>query len=152
MGWFSPDRDPDDPRQLQIAVHELAHAHAWTDGGLIVRGVAHYGRNGGNCPVRYWPGRNGQALAFAVGCWAGFEAEDRWLRHHGLGSASRANSAHDIRLFRQAVREIREVDGRRLSEGEARSLARTAVARRWQRITRTAPRLVTAGRLSPGQL
>jgi hypothetical protein len=36
MGFFSTTRDPQDPRQLQIAVHELGHAWAWKDSGLTI--------------------------------------------------------------------------------------------------------------------
>lgn len=76
MGWlFSTRRDPANPRQLQIAVHELEHAWAWHGGGLDVRGVEHTGDDG-TCHVRYYP-RPDQIRAFAIGCWAGFEAQAR---------------------------------------------------------------------------
>lgn len=142
MGWlFSTRRDPDDPRQLQIAVHELGHAWAWRDGGLEVRGVEHTGDDGA-CHVRYYP-QPEQLRAFAIGCWAGFEAEDRWLRANKLGRARRGHSSHDIRLFCGAVREL----GGGLSEGKARATARTLVARRWEHIESRAPELIRLGRI-----
>lgn len=55
MGWlFSTRRDPEDPHQLQIAVHELGHAWAWRDGGLEVGRIKHSGDDGA-CRVRYYP-------------------------------------------------------------------------------------------------
>jgi hypothetical protein len=138
MGFFSTTRDPQDPQQLQIAVHELGHAWAWKDSGLTIVAVYHSGDDG-NCHVRYW---DEQVFAFAVGCWAGFEAEDQWLRQHRLGHAKRSHSSHDIRLFRAAARELGG-----LSEGKARSLARKLVNRRWSHIQHTAPELVRTGRI-----
>ncbi|WP_433470354.1 hypothetical protein [Saccharomonospora azurea] len=71
MGWlFSTRRDPEDPHQLQIAVHELGHAWAWRDGGLEVGRIKHSGDDGA-CHVRYYP-QPEQLRAFAIGCWAGY--------------------------------------------------------------------------------
>lgn len=142
MGWlFSTRRDPEDPHQLQIAVHELGHAWAWRDGGLEVGRIKHSGDDGA-CHVRYSP-QPEQLRAFAIGCWPGFEAEDRWLRANGLGRARRGHSSHDIRLFRTAVREL----GGGLSESKARAKARTLVVRRWAQIQRRAPELIRLGRI-----
>lgn len=94
MGWlFSTRRDPDNPRQLQIAVHELEHAWAWHGGGLDVRGVEHTGDDG-TCHVRYYP-RPDQIRAFAIGCWAGFR---RYARGSGIcESAARRETEKRVR-------------------------------------------------------
>lgn len=140
MGWFSPRRNPEDPHQLRIAVHEIGHAAVWADAGLRVREVVHSGDDG-FCNVDWDP----ENLAgYAIGCWGGFEAEDRWLRAHRRGRASRGNASHDIRNFRHVTRN----PDVRLSESKARSLARAAVGRHWRQIEALAPRLITAGRLT----
>ncbi|OQO91962.1 hypothetical protein B1813_06675 [Saccharomonospora piscinae] len=146
MGWlFSTTRNPEDPHQLRIAVHELGHAVAWQAGGLTVGRIKHTGDEGA-CRVTYYPEPD-QLHAFAIGCWAGFEAEDRWMRAAKRGRAKRTNSAHDLDLYRTAVRELRREYGTRLSESKARSQARTLVARRWALIERTAPVLIRQGRI-----
>lgn len=145
MSWFGPTRNPEDPHQLRIAVHELGHAWAWQAGGLQIRSVTHTGSDG-DCHVRYYPTPE-QLHAFAVGCWAGYEAEDRWLRTHRRGRASRGNASHDLREFRGAVRELREL-GITLTETQARAQARTLITRHWTQITRTAPDLIRRGRIT----
>lgn len=145
MSLFAPARNPEDPHQLRIAVHELGHAVAWRDGGLEVGRIKHGGDEGA-CRVRYYP-KPDQLLAFAIGLWAGFEAEDRWLGATKRGRASRGNSGHDLRLFREAVRELRQHYGQSLSEAQARKQARKLVDRHWTRIERTAPDLIRKGRI-----
>lgn len=140
MGLFSPRRNPEDPHQLRIAVHELGHAAVWADAGLTITEIVHKGDDG-HCSVVWDPDN---LVGYAVGCWGGFEAEDRWLRHHHSGHASRGNAGHDIRRFRH----VRNGLDARLSESKARSLARAAVGRHWGPITALAPRLIAAGRLT----
>ncbi|WP_326567392.1 hypothetical protein VSH64_36990 [Amycolatopsis rhabdoformis] len=140
MGWFSPRRNPQDPHQLRIAVHELGHAAVWADAGLTITEIVHSGDDG-HCSVEWDPNN---LAGYAIGCWGGFEAEDRWLRHHRRGHASRGNAGYDIRNFRHVSNGL----DTRLSEGKARSLARAAVGRHWDRITTLAPRLITTGRLT----
>ncbi|MEV4599445.1 hypothetical protein AB0K15_18795 [Amycolatopsis sp. NPDC049253] len=140
MGWFSPRRDPTDTHQLRIAIHELGHAAVWSDAGLQIREVVHTG-DSGHCDVVWDPDN---LTGYAVGCWGGFEAEDRWLRAHRAGHASRGNSSYDIGNFRHVNRGL----DKRLSESRARSMARAAVGRHWRRIETLAPQLIRAGRLT----
>ncbi len=146
MGWlFATERDPEDPRQIAIAVHELGHAWAWKDGGLSITEVRHHGDEGHvrfDYPAKDWG--EALALAYCVGCWAGFEAEDRWCKAHGQGRAKRGHAAYDIGNFHHVARSMTK----RLSEGTARSLARKCVGRRWSQILRQAPVLVRDGRIS----
>lgn len=144
MGLFSPRRDPADPRQLQIAIHELGHAYAWLDAGFRVSRVVHNGDDG-SCEVTWDPDN---LHGYAIGCWGGFEAEDRWLRQHHSGGASRSHSSHDIRNFKHVARQL----DKRLTEGKARALARRAVARHWRQIEHRAPELIRNGRLTGHQL
>jgi hypothetical protein len=51
---FRTRRNPDDPWQQQIAVHELGHAYAWRDGGLMIRSVLHKG-DSGECNLDGYP-------------------------------------------------------------------------------------------------
>ncbi|NIJ14307.1 hypothetical protein FHU38_004651 [Saccharomonospora amisosensis] len=143
MGLFGPRRDPGDLRQLQIAVHELGHAWVWKAHGLIIRGIEHTGSDG-TCHVRHYSDTE-SLRAYAIGLWAGFEAEDQWLRANGLGRARRSTSSYDIRQFRRTNREL---GPHSLSEAKARSLARRTVHRHWNAIEAAAPRLITKGRLS----
>src|SRR5690606_18522704 len=132
MGIFSPARNVDDPKQLSIAAHEIGHGIVWKAGGCSLRGPIRFYGDGGDCPVRYWPNNERQLIAFAVGLWAGYEAERLWWkREGGRGHASRGNSSHDISLFRQHIREFPEI---RMSEGKARRLAREQVKRHWSQI------------------
>jgi hypothetical protein len=140
MGFFSPKRNENDPQQLAIAVHELGHAWAWKDAGLDVYEIRFSGDDGVT-GVRY---DETDLYAYAVGCWAGFEAEDKWRRQHGHGNAKRRNASHDIGSFRDTVREL----GGGLSEGTARRLARARVTKRWRQIEALAPQLVRKGRTS----
>jgi hypothetical protein len=140
MGLFTPKRNENDPHQLAIAVHELGHAWAWQDAGLTVYKITFSGKDGAT-GVRFG---DDDLFDYAVGCWAGFEAEDKWRRQHGHGRAKRSNASVDIRNFRDAVREL----GGGLSEGKARRLARARVTKRWRQIEHLAPHLVRAGRIS----
>lgn len=145
MGLFSTDRDPENPRQLATAVHELGHAWAWKDAGLTITEIRYTGDEGWVSIARVrekdWAK---VAREYAIGCWAGFEAEDRYMRAHRIGSAHRGNAAHDIKNFKYVTRQLKPA----LSEGKARSLARDRVARRWSQILRQAPVLVRDGRIS----
>ncbi|MBB5852501.1 hypothetical protein ACFQ05_04370 [Amycolatopsis umgeniensis] len=146
MGWlFSTDRDPEDPDQMAIAVHELGHAWAWKDGGLTITEIRHQGDEG-HVRFDYRAKDWGEtlALAYCVGCWAGFEAEDRWRKANGHGRAQRGHSAHDIGNFKHVARGM----DKRPSESTARSLARKRVGQRWSQIVRQAPVLVRDGRIS----
>jgi hypothetical protein len=143
MGLFSPSRNVNDPKQLAIAAHELGHGFAWKDAGLTVHGIRFWG-DGGECGVKLdWENEN-QAHDYAIGCWGGFEAEDKWLRKHGRGAAKRSHSSHDIDNFRFVARQL--TGG--LSESKARSIARTRVSRHWSAIQRLTPQLVRDGRIS----
>jgi hypothetical protein len=126
-------RNPGDPHQLRIAVHEIAHGYAWDSLGLDVRSVRHWG-DSGETHVRW---SDDQWRPYAIGLWAGYEAEKLWS-----GSASRGNSAWDIKRFRQVTR------GNGFSEGAARSEARSLVRRHIGRIEAAAPELIRAGRLT----
>ncbi|OLZ56094.1 hypothetical protein [Amycolatopsis keratiniphila] len=146
MGWlFETKRDPDDPEQLAIAVHELGHAWAWKDGGLSITEIRHQGDEG-HVKFRYREQDWGEelALAYCVGCWAGFEAEDRWRKANGLGRAKRGHSSYDIGNFKHVARGM----AKRPSESAARSLACKRIAPRWSLILRQAPVLVRDGRIS----
>jgi hypothetical protein len=140
MGLFGSTYNATDPQRLRVAAHELGHAWVWKSGGLKV-GTVTAARSGGSCPVR-WYSRD--LHAYAVGCWGGFEAEDRWLREHKLGRAARGNSGHDIDEFQAAVKEL----GGGLPESNARRLARDLVSRHWNEITRLTPALARAGRIT----
>ncbi|PXY31111.1 hypothetical protein [Prauserella muralis] len=140
MGLFGPRRDPEDPRQLQIAVHELGHAFAWKAAGFRIKEIVHEG-DSGYVNVR-WDDDN--LLGYAIGCWGGFEAEDKWMRTHGK-RASRYHSSHDIKNFRHVNRAL---GNDRLSEGKARALARKHINRHYAAILAAAPRLIVKGRLS----
>ncbi|MEU9686141.1 hypothetical protein [Amycolatopsis japonica] len=145
MGWFSPARDPEDPRQLQIAVHELGHAWAWKEGGFRILEILHTGNGGEVTTNRKQRGWNEEiAWEYCIGCWGGFEAEDRWMRTFGHGRAHRGHSAHDIGNFKHVARGLES----KLSEGKARSIARTRVGKHWSQILRQAPLLVRDGRIS----
>ncbi|MDI5980112.1 hypothetical protein [Amycolatopsis magusensis] len=143
MGWFS-SRDPDDPHQLAIAVHELGHAFAWSDHGLPVAYVKHSGSDGVAHLASVTGYSEAQMRAYAVGMWAGFEAEDRWRRAHNLSGASKSHSRADIANFHAEQARLAET-GIRLSEGKARSLARQRIAARWSRIQTLAPELICKG-------
>ncbi|PXY17082.1 hypothetical protein BAY59_36505 [Prauserella coralliicola] len=140
MGLFGPRRNPEDPRQLQIAVHELGHAYAWKTAGFTVKQIVHEG-NSGYVDVDWDPDN---LTGYAIGCWGGFEAEDKWMRAHGR-RASRSNSSHDIGNFRHVNRALGKD---RLSEGKARSLARKYINRHYSAILAAAPRLVVKGHIS----
>lgn len=140
MGWFHPRRDPTDPHQLRIAIHELGHAAVWTTGGFTVRQVVHEGDDG-RCAVTWNPDN---AEGYLAGFWGGYEAENLWARTHHTSRARRGNSGHDIHAFRDANRNLYTP----VSEAKARSIARAAVRRHWARIEDLAPRLITAGRLT----
>ena len=86
MRLFRARRNPADPRQQQVAIHELGHAYTWLDVGLLVRTVTHQVDTGAceldNYPsqpthpmCQFCPADPDQLYAFAVGCWGGFEAE-----------------------------------------------------------------------------
>ncbi|EHY90010.1 hypothetical protein [Saccharomonospora azurea] len=140
MGWlFSTRRDPNDPLQLQIAVHELGHAVVWKAVGFVIKSVVHEG-DSGSVDVRWDPDN---LTGYVIGCWGGFEAERRWARLHGR-SARRTNSSHDIANFHHVNRAL---GARRLSESKARALARKHVDRHWAQIQRRAPELVRSGRI-----
>lgn len=68
------------------------------------------------------------------------------MRANKRGRARRGNSSHDIRLFRDAARELRD-HGSSLSESKARAHARKLVTRHWAQIERTAPDLIRHGRI-----
>ncbi|AHJ58529.1 hypothetical protein [Amycolatopsis keratiniphila] len=139
MGLFSTKRDPEDPEQLQIAVHELGHAFAWKLTGSTIREIRHTGDEGW-VDVRVLAPDNRD---FAIGLWAGFEAEDRWLKANNLGRAKRGNSSWDIGRFNKVRKDIKGG----LSESKARSLARPLVNRCWSQILETAPKLIRDGTL-----
>ncbi|WP_410580268.1 hypothetical protein [Amycolatopsis sp. lyj-108] len=145
MGLFSPARDPEDPRQLQIAVHELGHAWAWKEGGFRILEIRHTGDAGWvdtNREQRGWD--QDIAREYCLGCWGGFEAEDRWMRKFGHGRAHRGNSGHDISNFKHVARGLKPG----LQESKARAIARDRVAKHWSQILRQAPVLVRDGRIS----
>lgn len=146
MGLFSPARDPEDLRQLAAAAHELGHAWVWKDAGLTITEIRFTGDTGwvSFAKIRDKDWNDTVAREYCVGCWAGFEAEVRWLREHRAGRAHRGESAHDIKNFKHVARKLKPA----LSEGKARSLARDRVARRWSQILRQAPVLVRDGRIS----
>ncbi|RSN32232.1 hypothetical protein DL990_20165 [Amycolatopsis sp. WAC 01416] len=146
MGLFSPARDPEDPEQLATAAHELGHAWVWKDAGFTVTEIRFLGDEGwvSLAKVRESDWDQRAIRDYAVGCWAGFEAEERWRREHRLKPARRGHAAHDIKVFKNFAKELKPA----LSEGKARSLARDRVARRWSQIQRQAPVLVRDGRIS----
>lgn len=140
MGWLpSTRRDPHDPLQLQIAAHELGHAVVWKAAGFVINAVVHEG-DGGYVDVRWDPDN---LTGYVIGCWGGFEAEQRWTRTHG-GRARRGNSSHDIANFHHVNRALGK---NRLTEGKARSLARKHVNRHWSQIVAAAPRLIRQGHI-----
>lgn len=145
MWPFGPKLDATDPKQLATAVHELGHAWAWKDAGLDVYKITTTGATGAT-GARYRSDANRERMlrGYAVGCWAGFEAEDRWLRENGYGTADLRGAAVDIENFHDTVREM---EGS-LSERKARRLARSRVARRWRKIQKLAPKLAHKGRIS----
>ncbi|WP_037321469.1 hypothetical protein [Amycolatopsis orientalis] len=145
MGLFSPARDPEDPRQIATAVHELGHAWVWKDAGFTITEIRFTGDEGWvSVKIREKDWDHKSARDYAIGCWGGFEAEDRWLREHRMGRAHRGNAAHDIKNFKHVTRKLEPA----LSEGKARSIARDRVARRWSQIVRQAPVLVRDSRIS----
>ncbi|MEU3274518.1 hypothetical protein ABZ639_27050 [Saccharomonospora sp. NPDC006951] len=143
MGLFGPRRDPKDPQQLRVAVHELGHAYAWKAAGLTVRRIEHHGTTG-DCHVRFY--NNPDSLrGFVIGCWAGLEAENLWAQKTGQKRASRGNSSYDLTQFRKVNREL---GAGRLSESAARALARKHITRHYTAIMAAAPRLISQGRMS----
>ncbi|WP_340687794.1 hypothetical protein LCL61_17490 [Amycolatopsis coloradensis] len=142
---FEAKRDPEDPHQLAIAVHELAHAWVWKDGGLTITEIRHKGDEG-HVKFTYREKDWGPelALAYSVGCWAGFEAEDRWRKANGHGRAKRGHASYDIGNFKHVARGMKKPP----SESTARSLACKRIAPRWSQILRQAPVLVRDGRIS----
>ncbi|ADJ47897.1 hypothetical protein AMES_6072 [Amycolatopsis mediterranei S699] len=147
MGLFTSAGDPDNPAHLAIAAHELGHAWAWSDGGLQILSITFTPR-GGHVRTHNPSGHPPQLIAEAVGLWAGFEAEDRWLREHRLGKASRGNSSHDIRAFRSIQRLMHREYRQSLTERSVRASARAAVNRHWAQIQHAAPALVKRGRIT----
>ncbi|MFD5245676.1 hypothetical protein ACFWIW_14080 [Amycolatopsis sp. NPDC058340] len=146
MGLFSPARDPDDPEQLATAVHELGHAWAWKDAGFTVTEIRFTGDEGSVtlAKVRESDWDHQARREYAIGCWAGFEAEDRWRQAHRAGRARRGPAAFDIKNFKNVTKGLSPS----LSEGKARSLARKRIAARWSQILRQAPVLVRDGHIS----
>lgn len=139
-------RNPEDPRQLAIAVHELAHAWVWKDHGITVKKIHHSGSSGfvQNAEISDKNWNHAVARRYCIGLWAGFEAEDLWLKTCRQGRASRGASCADISNFTRVARKLEP----RLPESEARSLARDAVNHRWSQITSLAPELVCKGSLT----
>ncbi|MEV5718486.1 hypothetical protein AB0L41_31755 [Amycolatopsis mediterranei] len=125
-------------------MHELGHARAWSDGGLQILSIT-FTPTGGHVRTHNPNGHPPQLIAEAVGLWAGFEAEDRWLRERRLGKASRGNSSHDIRAFRAIQRIMQREFRQTLTERSVRASARAAVNRHWGQIQRAAPKLVARG-------
>jgi hypothetical protein len=133
------------PEVLSGAAHELGHALVDQAGGLTVTGITLNRRTGyGLCKVKDFDWDNPRLLrAWLIGCVAGFEAEDRWRRRHGLGHAARRDSGTDFRNFREHAPTIG------LSEGTARAKARSHLGWHWGRLERLVPRLAEHGHLSP---
>jgi hypothetical protein len=129
---------------LASAAHELGHALVNKAGGLKVKDVTVNRRTGaGLCKLRQFDWDNPRLLrAWLIGCVAGFEAEDRWLREHRLGHAHRAESRTDFSNFHYHAPVIG------LSEHTARAKARSALGWHWGRLQRLVPRLAEHGHVS----
>lgn len=139
-----------DPVVLQGAAHELGHAVVDLAGGIAVARVTLNTRTGiGATTVgtdldrvddpQLWS-------AYLIACVAGYEAERLWSARHG-GRVYRDQSATDFANFRRYRRR-----GSGLSEGAARSAARSILRREWTRVERLAPRLATRGQISPSDV
>lgn len=135
-------RDPDDRWQQRVAWHELGHAFVAVHFGVKVREVVHTGSAGWTTVEP----KDHQWREFAVGCLGGSAGEWLWEKHNNGWFGSRSYIHGDLELFRQAT------EGRKLSESAARSEARRILRRYRGRIEVLAPRLITVGRLSGGQL
>lgn len=134
--------------KVAVAAHELGHAYAWKAYGLSIVEIKVSGWGAPYVHVRWWPSRPGHALAYAVGCMAGFEAEDRWLREQNGKRANRTRCRDDRNDFRAVVKEMRLG----LSESKAHSLARDLVNQHWDAIAALAPTLAAKGHISPSRL
>jgi hypothetical protein len=142
MGLFStPAPAVLDPGVLIAAVHEIGHAVSARAHRIGVRHIRmgstllDLPRSAAAMTAEQWHG-------YLVGCWAGYEAEVLWSRRHG-GRADKHQSGIDIRNFRDCRHHIG------LSEGAARSAARTVLRRDWDRVERLTPRLAQNGRITP---
>jgi hypothetical protein len=133
-----------DPEILAGAAHEIGHALVNKAGGLRVGRITLNRRTGtGLCRIKDFDENNPRLLrAYLIGCVAGFEAEDRFLRQHDLGRADRADSATDFRYFHQDAASVG------LSERAARAKARSHLSWHWGRLERLVPRLATRGHIS----
>jgi hypothetical protein len=137
-------RNPDDRLQQRIAWHELGHALAWDRLLGRVKEVVHTGSEGW-CSVR-WPLREEDWRAYAIGLMAGIEGEKLWEKHHGGLWGNSSHWAHDIARFTDVT------DGQRFSQSQARSEARRIIRSHRAWFEQTAPKLITAGRLTGSQI
>jgi hypothetical protein len=144
MGWLSgpPSLDGIDPDDLITAAHELGHVVSARAHGIGVERIT-MGLTRLALPANDRDYTPDQWVGWLVGCWAGFEAEKLWARKIG-GKASRHECGADIRNFQT---DRRKVPG--MTEGKARSAARTIVGRNWSDIRKHAPTLARQGFIAP---
>jgi len=135
-------RNVDDKWQQRIAWHELGHAIVGKKLGLAIGEVVHSGEDGKTTYSR----RDDQWHEYAVFCMAGSVGEWLWEKHNNGGFGSRAYCQGDLAEFKKTV------DGRRLSESDARAKARKILRGDLARIRRLAPELIRTGRLSGSQI
>lgn len=131
---------------LALAAHELGHAKVFKAlGGFEVKTIT-VNTTRGDTWIDFDETNDALWEPFAIGLWAGLEAQDRWMRRHGHGRAPRSCTVYDVEQFRTIPRKFR------ISEGKARSKARSLVAQNWGCIERLAPQLASTGRLSGSQV
>lgn len=147
------DQPKNDPHRLVAAAHELGHAIAWRASGLDIAEIWIKGR-GTATHGHVWLVQTDteirtldDELAVQAGLLAGRIAQELWCDRTNV--AIPFSCADDETLYRARRRTPL---GHQVSRTAARTAARSLVRARWSAITRLAPVLARAGRLSPDRL
>jgi hypothetical protein len=128
------------------AAHELGHALAMREAGLLIGRIDVYQFfGGGRCHLLSQYVTDEQYGGYLVGMAAGYVAEDSWRAQRGMSGASWSAAAWDFSV-------INANRGAIMTEGEAMNRAATLLFACWDELETLVPVLAEAGRMNGADL